>query len=190
MAMRRHLYCNPGVLAIWSRDSAQDPPEATPEELSEAIRSDPLLADPFSYLNRVHYHSAVPYLGVDQINTVTITCPARRRNSGPRYGRAEYPLFAHGLPGVPLAIGNVMLGGVWRGLYSSIIVQERQVELYPPFRENSWRMLTLATDEANVKIIEQWDVEHPQVDLASQDYTIKAGVFNVYAAGGPSEGGA
>ncbi len=172
MTMRRHLYADPNVVCIWQRDSALDPVDPTPEQLSAAIRSDPVIADPSADLSRVYYHSGLAYLGINEVWEGTFTTLGTSAYGW--HGRTTN-LFAHGQPGRPLISGNIIFGSKDVGFNGTILLQSRR----SPANETSNHYVTLFTDDTYVKIREEMYIYNSYTALYATEVTIKVGIFNL-----------
>lgn len=100
---------------------------------------------PLTYLDRVKFHSDIPYVKIVDVKTFTVNIPAI---TGYTPDRAQsYTLGAHGRTGQPFVIGKITVNGVPVAFTGSVPVHQNTNEAFA-------RFLALGVDATNVYVHE------------------------------------
>jgi len=121
------LQVKDGVCAIWTGATDELP-----------------FTQPLNHLNRVKFHSSLPYTKIIDVRPVTLSLPGV---SGTALRTASYALFAHGRPGQPWVLGKLTVKGYEVAFTGSVPVQQVSGTPYA-------RFLALGADATNVYIHE------------------------------------
>lgn len=103
---------------------------------------------PLTYLNRVKFHSDIPYVRIVDVRTFTVNIPATTTTMADR--SVSYTLGAHGKAGQPFVIGRIVVGGVPVTFTGSVPVHQGGGVINDPYA----RWLALGADATNIYIHE------------------------------------
>lgn len=104
---------------------------------------------PLTYLNRVKFHSDIPYVKIIDVRDFTVNIPAIS-NTPDR--SVSYTLGPHGRPGQPFIVGQIVVGGVPVAFTGSVPVHQGggSFSTVDPLA----RWLALGADATNVYVHE------------------------------------
>lgn len=124
---------------------------------------------PLTYLNRVKFHSDIPYVKIIDVRTFSVTIPAI--GAGTPQRAQSYNIGAHGRPGQPFVIGRIVVGGVPVAFTGSVPVHQTLSGTFGT-KEQFARFLALGVDATNVYVHE----------YAVQEGQQSTGVYNTRPA--------
>lgn len=106
---------------------------------------------PLTYLNRVKFHSDIPYVKIIDVRTFSVTIPAI--GAGTPQRAQSYNIGAHGRPGQPFVIGRIIVNGVPVAFTGSVPVHQIASNIYGT-KEPYARWLALGVDATRVYVHE------------------------------------
>ncbi len=106
---------------------------------------------PLTYLNRVKFHSSIPYVKIVDTKTFSVTIPAI--GAGVPQRAQSYALGAHGRTGQPFVIGRIVVNGVPVAFTGSVPVHQILSGTFGT-KEPFARWLALGVDSTNVYVHE------------------------------------